>query len=220
MMPPFKLVLADPPWTYRDKCGAGKRGSVHKHGELSLRELCDLPVPAVCSRQCALALWVVNPLLPEGLRLMEAWGFTFKTVLLHWRKITSTGKPAWGMGHWTRSNLELCLLGVRGKPERMDAGVHAELVWPRGKPSEKPIMAYGKLEALFGDLPRLELFSRYQMPGWTALGNEIDGRDIRETLPALALEVEAYREDMARSLGVGKWPMDPLARRTRKGRTA
>jgi hypothetical protein len=102
----------------------------------------------------------------------------------------------------------------------MDAGVHAELVWPRGKPSEKPIMAYGKLEALFGDVPRLELFSRYQMPGWTALGNEIDGRDIRETLPALALEVEAYRADMARSLGVGKWPIDSPAHRTRKGRTA
>lgn len=104
----FNLLYVDPPWQYRDKCNAGERGSSFKYPVLALKDLAALPVIDLAAPDCALALWVPNPMLPDGLWLMKEWGFTYKTVLFHWRKVTKSdaNAPAWGMGHWTR-----CLRG-------------------------------------------------------------------------------------------------------------
>jgi site-specific DNA-methyltransferase (adenine-specific) len=188
----FDLLYVDPPWMFKDKCASGERGAGYKYSLLALKDLAALPVADIAAKNCALGLWVPNSMLPDGLWLMKEWSFNFKTVLFHWRKVTKAdaNKPAWGMGHWTRGNLELCLLGVRGRPKRASAGVHAEVSAERRTHSSKPVMVRKRLEILFGDVARCELFARAQAPGWRALGDEIDGKDIREALPALAREDE------------------------------
>lgn len=193
----FNLILADCPWQYKDKAGSGERGAAFKYPVLSLKDLAALPVKDIAAKDCALALWVTNPMLQDGLWLMQQWGFRYRTVLFHWRKITKTDPhaPAWGMGHYSRSNLELCLLGVCGRPKRVNAGVHAEISAERRLHSAKPVAVRKRLEVLFGDVPRCELFARTQVPGWRSLGDELDGRDIREALPLLALEGETASID-------------------------
>ena len=92
---------------------------------MSIDELCALPVPELAAKDCALFLWATFPQLPEALRLIRAWGFRYKTVAFVWLK-RNRKSPSWfyGMGYWTRSNAEICLLATKGKPKRQSAGVH------------------------------------------------------------------------------------------------
>ena len=110
----------------------------------------------------------------EALRLIRAWGFRYKTVAFVWLK-RNRKSPSWfyGMGYWTRSNAEICLLATKGKPKRQSAGVHQFIISPIEQHSKKPDEARDKILALMGDLPRVELFARQKTPGWDAWGNEI-----------------------------------------------
>ena len=184
IVPPggFNLLYPDPPWAYRDRAKAGKRGAEHKYPTMKMKDLVAMRpfIDRVSAKDCALALWVTGPLLPDGLALMDAWGFRYKTMLFVWAKMTRGIRqqvpmfPKWhfGMGHWTRSNAELCLLGTRGKMKRRVASVPQLLVSPVRQHSRKPEEARDRLERLFGDVSRLEMFSRESAPGWTAWGLE------------------------------------------------
>lgn len=179
----YGVILADPPWTYRDKAHSGERGVQYKYDVMSISDIKSLPVHRIATDNCALFLWVTFPLIQEGLDTMAAWGFTYKTVAFTWVKRSKTGaKLHWGMGNWTRSNAEICLLGVRGKPKRVDAGVHSVIESPIREHSQKPDEVRDRIVRLMGDVPRVELFARNTVPGWDAIGNGIDGRDIREVL--------------------------------------
>ena len=141
---------------------------------LTTAEICALPVPAVCAPDCSLFLWVPSCALPEGLRVIDAWGFQFKTVAFVWAKRTAKGLPFWGMGHWTRSGAELCLLATRGKPVRVGKNVHQVVESVVREHSRKPDEVRDRIVQLLGDLPRLELFAREQAPGgWVAWGDEV-----------------------------------------------
>ena len=122
-------------------------------------------------RQCQQRFQVI---LPEALRLINAWGFQYKTVAFVWLK-RNRKNPTWfyGLGYWTRGNAEICLLATKGKPKRQSAGVHQFIISPIEQHSKKPDEARQKILALMGDLPRLELFARQKAPGWDVWGNEI-----------------------------------------------
>lgn len=131
-------------------------------------------------------MWVTFPLLQEGLDTISAWGFKYKTIAFNWIKTNpKKGNLFWGMGNWTRSNSELCLLGVKGKPKRIDKGVHSVIMSPVQRHSKKPDEARTQIEALMGDCTKIELFARERVDGWTSLGYDIDGKDIRESLKEL-----------------------------------
>lgn len=169
----YGIIYADPPWRYeRNKV----QGAAEKHyPTMSIDELCALPVAELAARDCALFLWATFPQLPEALRLIKAWGFRFKTVAFVWIK-RNRKSPSWfyGMGYWTRSNAEICLLATKGHPKRQSAGVHQLIISPIEQHSKKPDEARDKILALVGDnLPRVELFARQKAPGWDAWGNEI-----------------------------------------------
>jgi site-specific DNA-methyltransferase (adenine-specific) len=122
-------------------------------------------------------------MLPEALDVMQAWGFEYKTTAFTWIKKTKNGKLAWGMGRYTRSNPEIILLGTKGKPLKVqNHGIHSVIEAPAQKHSVKPKEVQEKIVTLLGDRPRVELFAREIVPGWDAIGNEIDGQDIREIL--------------------------------------
>ena len=142
---------------------------------MSIDELCALPVETLAEKDCLLFLWATFPQLPEALRLIRAWGFTFKTVAFVWLKLNKKS-PTWfyGLGYWTRGNAEICLLAKRGKPKRRSAGVHQFIISPVEEPSTKPAVTRDKILELAGDLPRVELFARQTAPGWDVWGNEVD----------------------------------------------
>ena len=142
---------------------------------MSIDELCALPVETLAEKDRLLFLWATFPQLPEALRLIRAWGFTFKTVAFVWLKLNKKS-PTWfyGLGYWTRGNAEICLLAKRGKPKRRSAGVHQFIISPVEEHSKKPDVTRDKIIELAGDLPRVELFARQKAPGWDVLGNEVD----------------------------------------------
>lgn len=146
---------------------------------MRLEELAALPVSDLADTDCALFLWATFPQLPEALRLIRAWGFSYKTVAFVWLK-TNRKARTWfyGLGFWTRSNAEICLLATKGHPKRQAANIHQLIVSPVERHSKKPDEARDRIEALMGDLPRIELFARQETPGWEVWGNEVNS-DIR-----------------------------------------
>jgi N6-adenosine-specific RNA methylase IME4 len=177
----FQIIYADPAWQYQD---SGCNGAAAKqYATLDLAALCGLPVEDIAAPNACLFLWATNPLLPEAIAVMTAWGFKYKSVAFTWIKTNrKSGGYFFGLGRWTRGNSEVCLLGVKGKPKRVNAGVSSLIVAPVMRHSAKPPEARDRIVKLCGDLPRIELFARERTEGWVALGNEIDGKDIRHAL--------------------------------------
>jgi N6-adenosine-specific RNA methylase IME4 len=170
----YPVILADPPWSFKNwsKKGEGRNANQH-YKVITLKEMSRMVLPA--APDCALFMWVTDPLLPFGLEVMRAWGFEYKTVAFTWAK---TGKhdastfPI-GTGYWTRANPEMCLFGTRGKPKRKSRAVRQLITAPRREHSRKPDEIYDRIEALV-DGPYLEMFARNRRPGWSSMGLEID----------------------------------------------
>jgi N6-adenosine-specific RNA methylase IME4 len=175
----YAAILADPPWQWQARSAAGEGRSAARHYRtMDLGRLAALPVDALARQHCALFLWVVDPMLPRGLELLERWGFRFATVAFTWVKRSSSGRPAFGAGYWTRANPEMCLLGTRGHPRRRSAGVPQLLEAPVREHSRKPDEIAERIETLV-DGPYLELFARAPRPGWASWGDQVgkfDGR--------------------------------------------
>jgi N6-adenosine-specific RNA methylase IME4 len=186
----FAVILADPPWRYRVYRGQNKRRSAERHykpgssGEASqsIDELKQMPISKLAADNCALFLWAVCPGFPGASEVMKAWGFDYQDAAFVWVKLTkrSTGITAegkglhWGMGYWTRANIEPCLLGIRGSPQCLADDVDQTIVSPVREHSRKPDETHARIERLFAG-PYLELYARRPIPGWTVWGNQIPG---------------------------------------------
>lgn len=169
----YNIIYADPPWAYNDKMCPGKRGVSFKYNTMSLDDIFKLPVKDLAADNCTLFLWTTFPHLANGLKTVEAWGFRYRTAGFVWVKTNSkSGTLFMGMGHYTRSNAEICLLGIKGKPKRVNAGINSMVLAPRGRHSEKPAEIRNKIVKLMGDIPRIELFARSKVEGWDVWGNE------------------------------------------------
>lgn len=178
----YKIVYADPPWGYDDKARSGERGAQYKYSTMSSEEIRQLPLERVIDDDCVLFLWVTFPFLEEGFKVMRAWGFEYKTVGFVWIKKNKkdTESNFWGMGNWSRSNAEICLMGVRGNPKRESAGVHSVIESPVREHSKKPDEVRDRIVELCGDVLRVELFARDKVDGWDCWGIEVDGEKIEE----------------------------------------
>jgi N6-adenosine-specific RNA methylase IME4 len=181
MIDTFGVILADPPWRYRN----GGNGAAKNHyPTLSTAQICDLqpwghPVAALGCADSVLLLWCTWPLMPDGLRVVEAWGYTYVTGF-PWLKLAAPpainlfgeldATPAYGTGMWVRGCSEYVMVSRRGKVEP-SSGALLGLLSERFRHSRKPDNLYHYAEALPG--PYLELFARRARRGWTAWGNEI-----------------------------------------------
>jgi len=170
----YQIIYADPPWSYRDKASAGKRGTSFKYDVQDKDWISNLPVRDIADDNCVLFMWVTMPQLPIVFEIIEKWGFVYKTCAFTWVKRNKI-KPTWfmGMGNWTRSNSELCLLATKGKPKRVDASILSVIDTPIERHSKKPDIVRDHIVALCGDLPRIELFARQTAHGWDSWGNEV-----------------------------------------------
>ncbi len=179
----YQLIYADPPWSYRDKCHSGKRGAMYKYPVMALEDIMRLPVNELADDDCLLAMWWVPPQPAEALKVVEAWGFEFKTMKgFSWHKLTKHGKSHFGMGNYTRANTEDCLFAIKGRPKRISASVRQFIEAPRRAHSQKPDEARDRLVELMGDVPRIELFARHKFPGWDVWGNEVESDVLLESI--------------------------------------
>lgn len=168
----YNIIYADSPWRYEQHTVSGAAEN-HYH-TMSMEELYALPVKEIADRNAALFLWATFPKLPEAISLMEPWGFHYITVAFVWIKLNKKAlTPYTGLGFWTRSNAEICLLGKKGTPKRQSAKIHQLIFSPRQEHSQKPVIVRDKIVELMGDLPRIELFARETVSGWDAWGNEV-----------------------------------------------
>jgi len=171
----YNIIYADCPWTYNDKANAGKRGASHKYPTQSEDWLKSLPVKDIAADDCVLFMWVTMPKLPDVFEVIKAWGFEYKTCAFTWVKKNKLKNSYFmGMGNWTRSNPELCLLATKGKPKRLSASVLSIIDSPIQSHSEKPSVTRDKIVELMGDLPRVELFSRHKVEKWDSWGNQVE----------------------------------------------
>lgn len=171
----YNIIYADPAWTYDDKCHAGERGAEYKYPCMSIEEIKQLPVERLAEQDCTLFIWVTWPMIAEGLEVIKAWGFKYKTLGFVWIKLNKIAKTLfWGMGNWTRSNTKICLIGIKGKPKRINKGIHSVIMSVIEKHSKKPDIVREKIVELMGDLSRIELFARQEVSGWDCWGNEVN----------------------------------------------
>ncbi|AHJ63281.1 Adenine-specific methyltransferase [Granulibacter bethesdensis] len=178
----FATVLADPPWRFQNRTGkmAPEHRRLSRYGTMELPEIMALPVSEVTAKTAHLYLWVPNALLPEGLAVMQAWGFNYKSNLV-WHKIRKDGgSDGRGVGFYFRNVTELVLFGVKGKNARTEAPGRRQvnlLATQKREHSRKPDEFYDIVEACSPG-PYLELFARGTRPGWCAWGNQAEEYDI------------------------------------------
>lgn len=180
----YKIIYIDPPWRYRDKAHAGKRGVDYKYPSMTDASIMALPINKIADDNAALFLWITMPRLPIAFDVMKAWGFKYKTNAFTFVKQNKVADSYFiGGGSYTRANPELCLLGFNGIPlKRQSKKVQQLIVSHRQEHSQKPAEVRDRIVQLFGDVSRIELFSRSINNGWTCVGNAIDGKDINTAL--------------------------------------
>jgi len=173
----YKTILADPPWQFQNRTGkvAPEHKRLSRYSTLSLQEIKEIPVSLVSAEQSHLYLWVPNALLKEGLDVLNAWGFEYKTNII-WHKIRQDGGPdGRGVGFYFRNTTEIILFGIRGKLRTLSPGrSQVNIIKTRKREhSRKPDELYELIEKC-SPAPYLELFARGQRKGWEQWGNEVE----------------------------------------------
>lgn len=171
----YSVIYADPAWEYNTKECLAKtsilNGELNTHySTMTLKELKALDVRSISDKNCMLFLWVVSPMLKEGIEVMEAWGYKYATIAFIWHKQRTNP------GHYTMSECEICLVGKRGTiPNPRGArNIRQFLSEMRGKHSAKPNEIRNRIEQMFPTQNKVELFARQNVIGWDAWGNEVD----------------------------------------------
>lgn len=167
----YDIIYADPPWSYKDQGCSGN--AKDQYQTMKLQDICNIDVNRIASKNCVLFMWATYPKIQEALQVIDAWGFTYKTIGFQWVKLNKSGNGFFfGLGRWTRGNTECCLIATKGKPKRIDAGVTQLIFSPLRKHSQKLDETRDRIVQLMGDLPRIELFARSHADGWHCWGNE------------------------------------------------
>ena len=182
----YNIIYCDPAWTFTFWSDKAQRKVSDHYDLMSAEDIYKLPVNKIADENCILFIWVTYPNLIEGLETITKWGFKYKTCGFCWVKTnkkyntkqmafipTDSFDSFWGMGYYTRSNTELCLIATKGKPQRISKSVHQLVYEPIREHSRKPDCVRDRIVELCGDLPRIELFARQRVEGWDCWGNEV-----------------------------------------------
>jgi site-specific DNA-methyltransferase (adenine-specific) len=180
----YKIIYSDPPWSFYNDSAAnpdcttvkGMRRPPYK--VMASDEIAALPVKNIADDNCLLFIWTTDYHLEKCLKVINAWGFIYKTVGFVWQKINKKGEPVCFMGAYTmKSGVELCLLATKGKDAHKLVKTHnirSLITSPRMEHSKKPDEARSRIVELCGDIPRIELFARTKTENWDIWGNEIE----------------------------------------------
>jgi N6-adenosine-specific RNA methylase IME4 len=183
-MKKYEIIYADPPWSYYNDmtvdpdCTTVKGVRRPPYKVMSSEDIKNLSVTKLFDDNAVLCLWTTDYHMRHAMDVLEAWGFTYKTVAFAWQKLNKRGKPVSFCGAYTlKSGVELCLLGTKGNTAGWvrDRKVRGLVTSERMEHSKKPDEVRLGIERLFGDRPRLELFARQKSEGWDVFGNEVEG---------------------------------------------
>ena len=171
----YNIIYADPAWYFKSYSVKGEgRNPIQHYDCMSIDDICNLPVRSLCSNDCILFIWVIDPMLPDAFKVIQSWGFKYKTVAFTWVKQNKKSDGYFtGLGYWTRANPEMCLLATKGNPKRLSKSVKQLVIDKRSEHSRKPDRIRNDIVELCGDLPRIELFARQKADGWDSWGNEL-----------------------------------------------
>lgn len=174
----FDVILADPPWKYNSRANHKTRfrgGACGHYDLMSTEEICAIPVQDWAAPGAVLFLWACYPMLIDAFKVTVAWGFEYKTMGFTWVKTNpGNGKPFFGVGYYTKSNAEPCLLATRGGVIKPHVNTVSQvIVAPRTKHSEKPAEVMDRIDLMYPYARKLELFARRERPGWTGWGGEL-----------------------------------------------
>lgn len=177
----YGVIYADPAWRYVVRSAKGEgRSAVRHYATMSLAEIKALPVAGLALRDCHLFLWTTGPHLRQAFDVMEAWGFRYSAIAFTWVKLNPRAPTLFfdrrafhkGLGHTTRKNTEICLLGRLGAPKRLSRDIDELIIAPRRKHSQKPEEARERIER-YATGPYVELFARSRRTGWDSWGREV-----------------------------------------------
>ena len=176
----YQIIYADPPWEYKQS-GSKKnsRGMAKQHYQtMRTEDICALPIENIATDNAVLFIWAAFPNIAEAIKVIETWGFTYKTAAFVWVKTNKKSESLfWGMGVYTRANAEVCLLGIGKKVKAKELvkshAVHQIVQSRIEQHSKKPDIVRNRITDLAGDLPRIELFARQETEGWDCWGNEV-----------------------------------------------
>lgn len=162
----YPVIYADPPWRY-EHAESESRAIENQYPTMSLDEIKAMPIGDICTEDCVLFMWATSPKLGEAFEVLSAWGFSYRTCAV-W------DKQKIGMGYYFRQQHELLLVAARGSPPTPQPANRPASVfsYPRGAHSAKPVEVYGLIEAMYAELPKLELFCRSPREGWGVWGNQ------------------------------------------------
>ena len=186
----YHIIYADPPWEYGDKRKTGKSacGAENHYPCMKLEDIKKLPISDIAEDNCVLYMWVTFPLLKEGLEVIEAWGFKYKTLGFDWTKLNQDGSVWFGIGAYSKSNNEICLMATKGAVGRLIKGessdpkdklrpvsnyVSCNVQAPRSVHSRKPEEVRDRIDEIWGEVSKIELFARERFKNWDCWGNEV-----------------------------------------------
>ena len=174
----YNIIYADPPWSFKHYSDKGKgKCPENYYNCMNMQDIKDLPIQDLADENCILFMWVTYPILHKSFEVIKEWGFEYKTVGFTWVKRNRKSEGwFWGMGYWTRSNAELCIIATKGSITRQSASVHQIVDTPLQEHSKKPDVVAERIVELVGDLPRIELFARIKRKGWDSWGNEVSDK--------------------------------------------
>lgn len=165
-----RVIVADPPWKFSDSLPGKTRGASKQYPTLAVSDIARFELPPLAD-DALLLMWRVAAMQEEALFVCRAWGFTVKAEMV-WVKETKTGKPYFGMGHYTRGQHETCIIATRGKPVIRSHSIRSTFSAKVQEHSRKPDEFYSIVEQL-SDGPYVELFARRRRDGWTQHGNQL-----------------------------------------------
>ena len=157
-------------------------GAINHYSTMSIKDIADMgdTIKKISADDCLLFMWVTFPTLPDALKVIADWGFQYKTLGFSWVKTNrNNGKPFFGIGFYTKSNCEVCLLAIKGKPSNLivSNAVSSCIISERREHSRKPDEARERITELVGQVPKIELFARQTVDNWDCWGNEVGGEE-------------------------------------------
>ena len=184
----YNIIYADPPWKFVgwNVNKSGKKSPSQHYECQDLDWIKNLSVKNIADKDCILFMWTTFPVLEKSFEVIKSWGFNYSTCGFVWVKTnkrtnvnqtsffpTDSFDSFWGLGYWTRSNVELCLIAKKGSIKRQTRSIHQLIYEPVREHSRKPDCARDRIVELCGDLPRIELFARTRCKGWDSYGDEL-----------------------------------------------
>ena len=177
----YNIIYADPPWHYGSKSAGNNTTSSQikplseHYNTMTLEELKKLPIKEISEEDAVCFMWVTDSHIDEALEIYKEWGFKYKTIAFNWIKTTAKGNYYKNVAPWTMKSSEICLLGTKGAMTKYKKqnNIESLVIAERSNHSKKPKEVRNRIELLFGDLPKIELFAREKTDGWDVWGNEV-----------------------------------------------